>query len=199
MAQRTNVAPQGARIAERMNVFAAEPHIKDVMGYKVTNLLPGEKLYQGAALKTDEKAKTAEVCRYAYIVNVATDGKTLTVKAGHTLKSGMSVSVSGGALTKLTIASAAEETIVLSAKATGIKAGDILVELNETGDAVKALPNRIAASDMENDGMIAGCHEATVLQDVAHYPAEYLNQTAFPGSILLVGCPKILFIYQSNG
>lgn len=209
MAQRTNVAPEGARIAERMNVFAAEPHIIDVMGYKVTNAIAGEKIYQGTPLKTDEKAKTAEICRYAYVVAAATDGKTLTVKAGHTIKAGMKVAISGGdTITALTVATATDELIVLSAKATGIKAGDVLVELNAEGTEVKAKPNRIAASDATDyavaangkaTAMIAGAHEATVLQDVAHYPAEYLNETLFPGSILLVGCPKIMFIYQSNG
>lgn len=185
-----------------MNPFWIEPAKKDVMGYKLTNVKTGDVVPQGTPIKTDEAKKTAVVCKYAYIRAVDTDKKTLTVTRGHFFAKNDKCAVSGGStLTQLTIASVDDDKIVLSAANSSIKAGDVLVEVYTDSDTVKAVavPNRIVAAEAEIDDLHDTCsatHAAIVLQNVVHYPKEFLNEETFPGSILLAGCPTILFTIQ---
>ena len=190
-----------------MNAFWIEPAKRDVMGYRLTNVDPGTAIYPGTPIKTDEAAKTAVVCKYAVVVGVAEDKKTLTVKEGHLLKSTSKVAISGASpLAQLNIASiSGDNVIVLSAQNNSIKAGDVLVEVATKGEdqeavvAPVALPNRVVCALAEIDELDKTCsaaHDGIVLQNVVHYPKEYLNETAFPGSILLVGNPKLSFIIQ---
>lgn len=190
-----------------MNAFWIEPAKRDVMGYRLTNVDPGTVIYPGTPIKTDEAAKTAVVCKYAVVVDVAEDKKTLTVKEGHLLKSTSKVAISGASpLVQLNIASiSGDNVIVLSAQNNSIKAGDVLVEVATTGEgqeavvAPVALPNRVVCAMAEIDELDKTCsaaHDGIVLQNVVHYPKEYLNESTFPGSILLVGNPKLSFIIQ---
>ena len=186
-----------------MNAFWIEPAKRDVMGYRLTNVDPGTAIYPGTPIKTDEAAKTAVVCKYAVVVDVAEDKKTLTVKEGHLLKSTSKVAISGASpLVQLNIASiSGDNVIVLSAQNNSIQAGDVLVEVATENSTVApvALPNRVVCALAEIDELDKTCsaaHEGIVLQNVVHYPEEYLNKTAFPGSILLVGNPKLSFIIQ---
>lgn len=191
-----------------MTPFYMEPAKKDVMGYRLTNVEAGDVIMPGTPIKTDEKGKTAVICKYAYVLAVAIDKKTLTVKGGHHLKAGDKVAISGAStLTQLTISAVDNDadTITLSAANNSIKAEDVLVEVATTGTgqeavvAPVALPNRIVDTVAKIDALDKTCsatHEVVVLQNVVHYPDEYLNKTAFPGSILLVGDPKILFVIQ---
>ena len=182
-----------------MNPFWIEPARKDVMGYKLTNVSVGDVIPQGTPIVTDEAAKTAKVCHYAYVTAVDTDKKTLTVKYGHTLSAGAACVISGST-TAVNVATVSEDKIVLKTAASTIKAGDILVEGTIATDAFSGdVPNRIVAAEAVIDELHDTCsatHAAVVLQNVVHYPAEYLNKTAFPGSILLAGCPTILFTIQ---
>lgn len=205
-----------------MTPFYMEPAKKDVMGYRLvdTYLKAGDVVLPGTPIKTDPNGtdvatgtKTATICKYAYVVAVATDKKTLTVKR-HYFQAGDSCAISGAdELVALTIASATKDTIVLSAENDDIKAGDILVEVavaeesasesaseSAAGEVtVKNLPNRIVDTVSKIDDMdqsVSACHEVVVLENVVHYPEEYLNRTTFPGSTLLVGDPKILFVIQ---
>lgn len=184
-----------------MSPFWLEPVKKDVMGYKLTNVASGDIIERGTPIETNEKEKTAVVCKYAVVLKVATDKKTLTVKPGHHLKAGDTVGISGGTLASLTIASVGKDTIVLSAQNNTVKEGSVLVEVKteESTVVVKNKPNRIVTQNetiTDLNATCSGAHDAIVLQNVVHYPAEYLNENTFPGSILLVGCPKIMFIYQ---
>ena len=186
-----------------MNAFWIEPAKRDVMGYRLTNVDPGEVIYPGTPIKTDEAAKTAVVCKYAVVVDVAEDKKTITVKEGHHLKSTSKVAISGASpLVQLNIASiSGDNVIVLSAQNNSIKAGDVLVEVATENNTVApvALPNRVVCALAEIDELDKTCsaaHDGIVLQNVVHYPAEYLNESTFPGSILLVGNPKLSFIIQ---
>lgn len=194
-----------------MNAFWIEPAKRDVMGYRLTNVEAGVTLLPGTPIKTNEAAKTAVVCKYAYVEAVGIDKKTITVKEGHLFKASDKVAISGASpLVQLTIASVSgDKTIVLSASNNSIKAGDILVEVvsETTGtgqDAVTtvspvAVPNRIICAVAEIDELDKTCsaaHSGIVLQNVVHYPAEYLNESAFPGSILLAGCPSLMFTIQ---
>lgn len=43
---------------------------------------------------------------------------------------------------------------------------------------------------------ISATHQAIAIKNVLNYPKEWLNDTTFPGSCLLKGCPLILFINQ---
>lgn len=178
-------------------VFWIEPAKKDVMGYRLTNVVKGDVVLPGTPIQTDEVNKTAVVCRYAHVVAVASDKKTLTVEGGHLLTAATKVAISGGeTLTALNLASVDGDTVVLSAQNSTIKAGDVLVEVVE-GAAAK--PNRIVVEEAvinELDKTCSATHEAWVIQNMVHYPAEYLNTTIAPGSIYLVGCLGLKFMYQ---
>jgi hypothetical protein len=190
-----------------MNAFWIEPAKRDVMGYRLTNVDPGTAIYPGTPIKTDEAAKTAVVCKHAVVVAVAADKKTLTVKEGHLMTSASKVAISGASpLVQLNIASVSgDNIIVLSAQNNSIKEGDVLVEVATTGEgqeavvAPVALPNRVVCALAEIDELDKTCsaaHEGIVLQNVVHYPKEYLNDTTYPGYISLVGNPKLEFIIQ---
>lgn len=178
-------------------VFWIEPAKKDVMGYRLTNVVKGDVVLPGTPLQTDEVNKTAVVCRYAHVVAVASDKKTLTVEGGHLLTTATKVAISGAeTLTALNIASVDGTTVVLSAQNNTIKAGDVLVEVV---DGAAAKPNRIVVEKAEINELDKTCsatHEAWVIQNMVHYPAEYLNTTIAPGSIYLVGCLGLKFMYQ---
>lgn len=182
-------------------VFWIEPAKKDVMGYRLTNVSKGEVVLPGTPIKTDEVAKTAVVCHYAVVKEVAADKKTLTVESGHHLNATMKVSISGGTLAALNLTSVDGETVVLSAINNTIKAGDVLVEVDASGEnpVVKDIPNRIVVETArinELDHTCSAAHEAWVIQNMVHYPAEYLNKTIAPGSIYLAGCLGLKFMYQ---
>lgn len=196
-----------------MNAFWIEPAKRDVMGYRLTNVDDDAVILPGTPIKTDEAAKTAVVCKYAYVVAVGIDKKTITVKEGHFVKAGDKVAISGGSpLTALTVSNVTgDNTIVLSAANNSIKAGDVLVGLEkqeaESGASsasgadtyAPVLPNRIVCAKAELDELDKTCsaaHQGVVLQNVVHYPEEYLNKTSFPGSILLVGNPLLMFTIQ---
>ena len=178
-------------------VFWIEPAKKDVMGYRLTNVVKGDVVLPGTPIKTDEVNKTAVVCRYAHVVAVASDKKTLTVEGGHLLTAATKVAISGAeTLTALNLASVDGDTVVLSAQNSTIKAGDVLVEVV---DGAAAKPNRIVVEKAEINELDKTCsatHEAWVIQNMVHYPAEYLNTTIAPGSIYLVGCLGLKFMYQ---
>jgi hypothetical protein len=183
-------------------VFWIEPAKKDVMGYRLTNVVKGQVIVPGTPIKTDEVNKTAVVCHYAVVKAVATDKKTLTVEGGHYLTSAMKVAISGNSsLTALNLASVDGDTVVLSAQNSTIKAGDVLVEVDASGDApvVKDIPNRIVVEVARINSLDQTCsatHEAWVIQNMVYYPAEYLNTEIAPGSIYLKGCLGLKFMYQ---
>ena len=183
-------------------VFWIEPAKKDVMGYRLTNVEKGQVILPGTPIQTDEVNKTAVVCKYARVLDVATDKKTLTVESGHHLKAGDKVAISGETtLTELTIASVAEDTVVLKATNDTVKVDSVLVEVvtAESVVAAKNTPNRIVSAVAhinELDHTCSATHEAWVLQNMVHYPAEYLNTTIAPGTIYLKGCLGLKFMYQ---
>ena len=178
-------------------VFWIEPAKKDVMGYRLTNVVKGDVVLPGTPIQTDEVNKTAVVCRYAHVVAVASDKKTLTVEGGHLLTAATKVAISGAeTLTALNLASVDGDTVVLSAQNSTIKAGDVLVEVV---DGAAVVPNRIVVEKAvinELDKTCSATHEAWVIQNMVHYPAEYLNTTIAPGSIYLAGCLGLKFMYQ---
>jgi hypothetical protein len=178
-------------------VFWIEPAKKDVMGYRLTNVVKGDVVIPGTPIKTNEVNKTAVVCRYAHVVEVASDKKTLKVDGGHLLTAATKVAISGAdTLTALNLASVDGTTVVLSAQNNTIKAGDVLVEVV---DGAAVVPNRIVVEKAvinELDMTCSATHEAWVIQNMVHYPAEYLNTTIAPGSIYLAGCLGLKFMYQ---
>ena len=178
-------------------VFWIEPAKKDVMGYKLTNVVKGQVILPGTPIKTDEVNKTAVVCHYAVVKEVATDKKTLKVENGHHLTASMKVAISGAeTLTSLNLTSVDGDTVVLSAQNSSIKAGDVLVELV---DGAVVVPNRIvveAATINAIDKTCSATHEAWVIQNMVYYPEEYLNKTIAPGTIYLKGCLGLKFMYQ---
>lgn len=199
-----------------MSPFFQQPQTKDVMGYKLTNVADGDTVLPGTPIKTSESAKTAVVCKYAVVTAFATDKKTITVKNIGWLAVGDKIGLSGAeTLSALTIAKIDKDKNQIKLSFTTdltIKAGDVLVEVKETtippaeeGDdpttvvSVKDIPNRIVDTVAKIDALdatVSAVHQAVVLQNVVHYPAEWLNTSDFPGSVLLAGCPLILFTIQ---
>lgn len=199
-----------------MSPFFQQPQTKDVMGYALSNVADGDTVLPGTPIKTNETNKSAVVCKYAVVTAFATDKKTITVKNVGWLAAGNKIALSGEeTLTALTIASVDKDKsqIVLSSTTElEIKDGSVLVEVKETtipsetegGDptvvvSVKDIPNRIVDTVAKIDALdatVSAVHQAVVLQNVVHYPAEWLNTSDFPGSILLAGCPLILFTIQ---
>lgn len=183
-------------------VFWIEPVKKDVMGYRLTNVEKGQVILPGTPIQTDEVNKTAVVCKYARVLDVATDKKTLTVDRGHHLKAGETVAVSGAAtLVAVEIESVKDETIVLKTASDTVKADSVLVEVATTENVVAAknVPNRIVcavARINELDQTCSATHSAPVIQNMVFYPEEYLNKTIAPGTIYLKGCLGITFMYQ---
>lgn len=183
-------------------VFWIEPVKKDVMGYRLTNVEKGQVILPGTPIQTDEVNKTAVVCKYARVLAVATDKKTLTVESGHHLKAGDKVAISGAeALTELTVSSVTGDTVVLKAANDSVKADSVLVEVVTTDGVVAAknTPNRIVcavARINELDQTCSATHSAPVIQNMVFYPEEYLNKTIAPGTIYLKGCLGITFMYQ---
>lgn len=178
-------------------VFWIEPAKKDVMGYRLTNVVKGQVILPGTPIKTDEVNKTAVVCHYAVVKEVATDKKTLKVENGHHLTASMKVAISGAeTLTSLNLTSVDGDTVVLSAQNSTIKAGDVLVELV---DGAVVVPNRIVVETATINSIDKTCsatHEAWVIQNMVYYPAEYLNTEIAPGTIYLKGCLGLKFMYQ---
>lgn len=192
-----------------MNPFWIEPAKRDVMGYKLTNVAAGDVVPAGTPIKTDEAGKTAVVCKYAVVLAVGIDKKTLTVQEGHFVKAGEKVAISGGDLTALNVSSVTADTIKLSASNNDVKAGDVLVglvlqeagsdESSASDEYVALKPNRIVCAKAEIDELDQTCsaaHSGVVLQNVVNYPVEYLNKTTFPGSTYLIGCAGLLFTIQ---
>lgn len=180
-------------------VFWIEPAKKDVMGYRLTNVSKGDVILPGTPIQTDEVNKTAVVCKYAVVVSVATDNKTLTVEGGHHIKAGDKLAISGVTpIAELTVKSVEGDVVVMSAANAALKAGVVLVETDGAG-AVKNIPNRIVvevANINELDKTCSATHEAWVIQNMVNYPSEYLNTTVAPGSIYLAGCLGLKFMYQ---
>ena len=183
-------------------VFWIEPVKKDVMGYRLTNVEKGQVILPGTPIQTDEVNKTAVVCKYARVLAVATDKKTLTVESGHHLKAGDKVAISGEeTLTELTISSVTGDTVVLKTTNDSVKVDSVLVEVSTVDSkvAAKNIPNRIVcavARINELDQTCSATHSAPVIQNMVFYPEEYLNKTIAPGTIYLKGCLGITFMYQ---
>lgn len=202
MANFPNSNKANSGLFDRMNAFWIEPAKRDVMGYRLTNVSDGDIIPQGAPLKCNDVEKTAEICKYVYVVAVGSDKKTLEVKAGHLFKGGEKVIVSRAETpTLITISKASETQIVLSAANNTLTAGSILLEASQNGSEIApvALPNRVASSKsttVTGTTTIAAAHSGIVLENVVHYPKEYINENTFPGSKLLVGCPTISFTIQ---
>ena len=197
----------------RMNAFWIEPAKKDVMGYLILNANVGDEIPQGTPIKTDEVNKTAYICRYAHVLAVSNDKKVLTVQPGHFIKAGDSVIISGTE-TAVTVKSVDANSITLnSALSAGnatlivgksvFVASDAEESESESASGSSALsidvPNRIVCFTEKIDKLhqtVSAAHSGIVLANVVNYPDEYLNKTAFPGSILLAGCPLLMFTVQ---
>lgn len=187
----------------RMNAFWIEPAKRDVMGYKLKNVSVGDEIPVGTPICTNEAAKTAKVCRYAHVLAVSDDKKTLTVERGHQIKSGDTIIISGGVVTA-TVASVTATSITLSsalssANATAATGNSVYVGSVSEGVASYDKPNRIISSNVKIDALhdtCAAAHSGIVLANVVNYPAEFLNSTTFPGTTMLVGCPHLTFTIQ---
>ena len=183
-------------------VFWIEPVKKDVMGYRLTNVKKGQVILPGTPIQTDEFEKTAVVCKYARVLSVASDKKTLTVESGHHLAAGDVVAVSGeNTLAAIELASVDGDKVVLKTASDSVKEDSVLVEVVTADNVVAAknTPNRVVcavARINELDHTCSATHSAPVIQNMVHYPEEYLNKTIAPGSIYLKGCLGITFMYQ---
>lgn len=212
MAITFNNTANKAQFAGNHPVFQVEPVQYEVMGYMLENAPDaGVVVPQGTPLSADMKTKKANICKYAVVVKKK-DAKNFYVSDLGFLAAGDKVFISGAETKSLsTIASVdkKEKLITLSANNTDIKVGDVLVEgksvtTGEGQEAVTtiepvAIPNRIVSRAevmRENNKSVNAAYRGVPLLNVLNYPSEWLDETSFPGSILLKGNPHFLFVTQ---
>lgn len=198
---------------KRVFCFHEEPAKRDVMGYTVSGVAEGDVIPQGTPLVVNDNdtngKKTAVICKYAHITKKTSTTKFELDNIGF-LKAGDKIFKSGQNSPALsTISAISGKEITLSAANSQLAVGDTVLEgksvtTGEGQDAVTtiepvSIPNRIAARSQKMtaiDKTISATHQALVIKNVLDYPVEWLNETTFPGSCLLKGCPLILFINQ---
>lgn len=205
--------------SQRVFCFHEEPAKRDVMGYTLTGVAEGDVVPQGTALVVNDNdtngKKTAVICKYAHITKKISTTKFELDNIGF-LKVGDKIFKSGqDSPTLSTISAINGKEITLVAANSQLAAGDTVLEgktVTESGESNDpsgdvpvevvvpvAIPNRIAARTQKMtavDKTISATHQALVIKNVLDYPVEWLNETTFPGSCLLKGCPLILFINQ---
>lgn len=190
---------------KRVFCFHEEPAKRDVMGYTVSGVAEGDVIPQGTPLVVNDNdtngKKTAVICKYAHITKKTSTTKFEVDYIGF-LKVGDKIFKSGqDSPTLSTISAINGKEITLAAANSQLAAGDTVLEGKEENSAVVpvSIPNRIAARSQKMtaiDKTISATHQALVIKNVLDYPVEWLNETTFPGSCLLKGCPLILFINQ---
>ena len=199
--------------AGRVYPFHVEPVKRDVMGYEVSGVSKGVVIPQGTPLVVNDNdtngKKTAVIAKYAKITK-KTSTTVFEVDNIGFLAVGDKIFKSGQDSPTLSTISAIDgNKITLSGANSQLAVGDTVVEgksvtTGEGQDAVTtiepvSIPNRIVARTetmKEKDHTISATHQALVIKNVVNYPAEWLNETTFPGSCLLKGCPLIMFINQ---
>lgn len=191
--------------SKRVFCFHEEPAKRDVMGYTVSGVAEGDVIPQGTPLVVNDNdtngKKTAVICKYAHITKKTSTTKFEVDNIGF-LKVGDKIFKSGqGSPTLSTISAISGKEITLSAANSQLAVGDTVLEGKEENSTVVpvSVPNRIAARSQKMtaiDKTISATHQALVIKNVLDYPVEWLNETTFPGSCLLKGCPLILFINQ---
>ena len=205
----------------KVAVFHTEPEQRDVMGYTLTAQAAGDVIEQGTPILANDNdtngRKTAVICKYAKIKSKTSTTKFVLEDVAY-LKVGDKIYKSGqDSPTLSTISAINAETgeITLSAANSQFAAGDIVLEGKTvevsggegapSGDTPVSVvvpvsvPNRIVLRTEKltaNNKTISATHRAVAIKNVLDYPAEYLNESSFPGSCLLKGCPLILFINQ---
>lgn len=190
---------------KRVFCFHEEPAKRDVMGYTVSGVAEGDVIPQGTPLVVNDNdtngKKTAVICKYAHITKKTSTTKFEVDNIGF-LKVGDKIFKSGqDSPTLSTISAISGKEITLSAANSQLAVGDTVLEGKEENSTVVpvSVPNRIAARSQKMtaiDKTISATHQALVIKNVLDYPVEWLNETTFPGSCLLKGCPLILFINQ---
>ena len=191
--------------SKRVFCFHEEPAKRDVMGYTVSGVAEGDVIPQGTPIVVNDNdtngKKTAVICKYAHITKKTSTTKFEVDNIGF-LKVGDKIVKSGqDSPTLSTISAISGKEITLSAANSQLAVGDTVLEGKEVNSTVVpvSIPNRIAARSQKMtaiDKTISATHQALVIKNVLDYPVEWLNETTFPGSCLLKGCPLILFINQ---
>lgn len=191
--------------SKRVFCFHEEPAKRDVMGYTVSGVAEGDVIPQGTPLVVNDNdtngKKTAVICKYAHITKKTSTTKFEVDNIGF-LKVGDKIFKSGqNSPTLSTISAISGKEITLAAANSQLAVGDTVLEgVDNSGTiAPVSIPNRIAARSQKMtaiDKTISATHQALVIKNVLDYPVEWLNETTFPGSCLLKGCPLILFINQ---
>lgn len=191
--------------AGRVYPFHVEPVKRDVMGYDVSGVSKGVVIPQGTPLVVNDNdtngKKTAVIAKYAKITK-KTSTTVFEVDNIGFLAVGDKIFKSGqNSPTLSTISAISGNQITLSAANSQLAVGDTVLEGKTESETVVpvSIPNRIVARTetmKEKDHTISATHQALVIKNVVNYPAEWLNETTFPGSCLLKGCPLIMFINQ---
>ena len=203
----------------RVYPFHVEPVQRDVMGYEVAGVKEGDIIPQGTPLVANDNdtngKKTAVIAKYAKIVK-KTSTKVFEVDEIGFLAKGDKVFKSGQDSPTLSeIESIEGNKITLKAANSKLAVGDVILEgktATESGESNDpsgdvpvevvvpvSIPNRIVARTERmtaKNKTISATHQAIAIKNVLNYPKEWLNDTTFPGSCLLKGCPLILFINQ---
>ena len=197
----------------KFTCFQVQPAEKEVMGYALADayLAEGDEIAQGTPICASDATKAANICKYA-VIESKTSSTKFVLKDVKFLKVGDKIYKSGQenpTLSTISAISASTREITLSAANTQFAAGDVVLEgKSETVGSGSAavtsivpvrVPNLIVGREERytaHNKTVNGAFRCVAIQNVLHYPAEYLNTTAFPGSVLLAGNPAIRFVTQ---
>lgn len=191
--------------AGRVYPFHVEPVKRDVMGYEVSGVSKGVVIPQGTPLVVNDNdtngKKTAVIAKYAKITKKTSTTVFEVDNIGFLAVSDKIFKSGQNSPTLSTISAISGNQITLSAANSQLAVGDTVLEGKTESETVVpvSIPNRIVARTetmKEKDHTISATHQALVIKNVVNYPAEWLNETTFPGSCLLKGCPLIMFINQ---
>lgn len=201
------------KYAGKFSCFQVQPVEKEVMGFKLadTYLAEGDEIPMGTPILASDASKTANICKYA-VIESKTSATKFVLKDVKFLKVGDKIYKSGQENPTLSTISAidtATREITLAADNSQFAAGDIVLEgksetVGSGSSAVTTIvpvrvPNYVTGRYeryTSHNKTVNGAFRCVAIQNILHYPAEYLNAETFPGSTLLVGNPAIRFITQ---
>lgn len=177
--------------------FQVQPAEREVFGFALDVTYPeGFVIPQGTPLFINHDTHVATVCKYGYVVK-KTSAKIFVVNDVRFIAVGDKIVADNGeVVSTISAIDEATKTITLSANNAEL---DVNVSFFVGTDAStpNALPNAIVARSEEMKSLkqtINATQSAVAIKNVLKYPSKYYNTTAFPGSVLLVGCPSIRFV-----
>lgn len=158
----------------------------------VTGLTDGDVLPAGSALKLDDAARTATLCKTAVVYeDLGNTGVAIKIKKGHQLKSTNVVAVAVGGKSyagTLTVGTDYDTFTVGTTLGVALTAGDVLFESATEGAATGALKNTPTALLYDAVKVESG---ASVASAISGYV--YQNRVPALSAAMIAALPQIIF------